>query len=116
MNSICGKKSQSVELIHAIDNNIAFFDKNKKPLNYSLCQLKVAIEKCVNAAAVIETFARSYDFDDHTPGNGYRSFCNIIGSAIKKSGILVEQLIKARGKIFFSADNYNKYNVQRLLH
>lgn len=110
--TIFGVKSQSVKLMQAIDNNIAYFDKRNKSLSHKLSQLNVATEKCVKAAADIETFSSIYDFDDRTPANGYRSFLSIVGSAIKKSDNLLEQLINARETFFFRADNYSKYKVE----
>ena len=100
--------SAALDLIQAIDNNIGYFDNAKKyqTLNLSLCQLKLALEKCVKASEEINSFAFDYDFDDKTPGNGHRSFLNIFDSAVKKASKVCKRLIKSRENLFFSADKH----------
>lgn len=105
--------SSRKSLIDLIDNNVDFFDKTNKTLKSNLLQLKNAFEKCSRTVEEIETFASEYDFDEKTPGNGYRSFLDITGSAVKKSAKVCSQLIRARESIFFRPDNYAKYKVRR---
>lgn len=97
-------------LIEGIDDNLEFFDKTNKfhTLNLSLCQLKLATEKCVKGIEEIRGFAFEYDFDDETHGNGFRSFLNISDSAIKKSSKVCQRLIKNRDNCLFSADTHAK--------
>lgn len=104
------EKSDAVDLINAIDNNIDHFDKSNKfqSLNLSFCQLKLAIEKCVKASEEIHDFAFKYDFDDQTAGNGFRSFLNIFDSAIKKASKVCSRVTKRRENFIFRADKHAK--------
>lgn len=98
------------DLIIAIDNNINYFDNSEKfrTLFLSLCQLKLVIEKCVKAMEKIREFASEYDFDDDSPGNGYRSFINISDSAFKQALKICKGMIRNRKKLLFNADNNAK--------
>lgn len=106
-------ENPSENLIKTIDNNIEFFVKENKSLSANLNQFKIVVEKCAKAVDEIGTFAKNYDFDEQTAGNGYRSFLDISSSAVKKSAKVCSQLIRARRSIFFRADNYAKYKVRR---
>lgn len=103
-------ESEIADLIQAIDNNSEYFDNVKKfqILNLGLSQLKLEIEKCVKAAQEINRFAHEYDFDEETPGNGFRCFLNMTESAVKKTSKVCKRLIKNRENLLFSADNYAK--------
>lgn len=101
-------------LIESIDNNINYFDKSAKSdsLSTNLRKLKSVLEKSARAVGEIEKFAGEYDFDESTPGNGYRSFQDLQISAVKTSLKVCQRLINNREKMFFRADNYAKYKLQ----
>lgn len=103
-------RSSVDEIIQSINNNIEYFDKinkNQKLLSV-LSELRNSVENCSILVEEIENFAPEYDFDEVTSGNGYRSFVNIFGSAIKKTSKVCRRLISNREQILFRADNYAK--------
>lgn len=104
----------STLLIQAIDNSIEFFDVHTKchVLKTNLQNLKTNVENCEKIVVEIESFASDYDFDNETPGNGYRSFIDVFKSAVKKTTKICNQLIKNREKILFREIYYTKYDVQ----
>lgn len=106
----------SADIINSLTNSIDHFDKTNKhsTLISSLRSLRSSVEKCSKFIFSIRSFAYEYDFDESTPGNGYRSFIHIYDSAIRETAKICKQLIAAREKIFFRADYYAKYNVQGL--
>jgi hormone-sensitive lipase len=56
----------------------------------------------------IESFYKLYDFDDVTPGNGYRSFIKIFESAINHTLKIVKYVTESRSKILFRKTTYTK--------
>lgn len=114
VNEIEVKIKSSTLLIQTVDNSIEFFDahSNCDTLKSKLQSLKANVEKCDKIIVQIECFASDYDFDNETPGNGYRSFVDIFSSAITKTTKICQQLIKNREKILFSEIYYTKYDVQ----
>lgn len=111
MESIQGSDLKPVdELIQTIDNNVGYFDKEQKSqkLIDSLRRLKLTLKKCSKSVDEIENFAHEYDFDEETPGNGFRSFVEIFDSAVQRALKLGRKLIIAREGTFFRADKYSK--------
>jgi hormone-sensitive lipase len=104
----------SETLSRSIDNNVEFLNNkhNKsEALHLNLLHLKNVFEKCTHFMAEIDKFAGEYDYDELTPGNGYRSFLIIFDAAIRETSIVCDKLIMSRAKLLFRADNYAKYNV-----
>lgn len=56
----------------------------------------------------IEAFAYQYDFDEYTPGNGYRSFIAVINSCIEYGLTLCKNLLTSRSTMFFRKKTYMK--------
>lgn len=96
-----------------IDENIDYCDKNKKcnDLGIKLRDLKSSISKCAQSVDEIRKFAKEYDFDDETPGNGFHSFVQFFDAALKKSGKVCKKLTLNREKLFFSVKTYEKYEI-----
>lgn len=101
-------------LLQLIENNVNNFEKTKKfqDLKAKLSELRTVVVECNNKVIKIETFASDYDFDDVTPGNGYRSHIDIFNSAIRETTIVCDQLTTSRNSLLFRADRYLKYKVQ----
>ncbi|EDV98300.1 hormone-sensitive lipase [Drosophila grimshawi] len=49
----------------------------------------------------IEAFAHEYDFDEATPGNGYRSFIYVTNACISHGRGICQQLLATRATLFF---------------
>ncbi|XP_030388505.1 hormone-sensitive lipase [Scaptodrosophila lebanonensis] len=49
----------------------------------------------------IASFAHTYDFDDLTPGNGYRSFIYVTDACIAHGRNICKQLLQTRATLFF---------------
>lgn len=101
-------------LSRSIDNNVEFLNNKQsksEALHLNLLHLKNVYEKCCKFMSEVRKFAGEYDFDEHTPGNGFRSFLSIFDSAIRETSIVCDELIRRRAKLLFRADNYAKYNV-----
>lgn len=56
----------------------------------------------------IRVFMHEYDFDEHTPGNGYRSFVNVTGACIEYGVKILENLTATRSTMFFRKKFYMK--------
>ena len=98
------------QLFEIINDNIKYFAEVEKcqDLNTSLNNFKKSLEECARNVKEIESFASLYDYSPEVPGNGFRSFIDIIESAIKKSPKICTLVIRNRGKILFRSDYYAK--------
>ncbi|XP_067627370.1 hormone-sensitive lipase [Eurosta solidaginis] len=56
----------------------------------------------------IDAFAYKYDFDEHTPGNGYRSFISVTSSCITYGQTICKNLYASRSTMFFRKKYYMK--------
>ncbi|XP_011180819.2 hormone-sensitive lipase [Zeugodacus cucurbitae] len=56
----------------------------------------------------IDAFAYKYDFDEHTPGNGYRSFIAVTNAAITYGQNICKNLHATRATMFFRKKYYMK--------
>lgn len=56
----------------------------------------------------IEAFAYKYDFDEHTPGNGYRSFISVNNACIEYGLGICKNLLASRSTMFFRKKFYMK--------
>lgn len=97
-----------LELMELIENNIEYFNniREMRTLSLNLGQLKCVTEKCVKAMEEINRFAYEYDFDETTPGNGYRSFVAMSELAVKEAFVVCKQLMENHGKLFFNFKSY----------
>lgn len=56
----------------------------------------------------IELFCKDYDFDEHTPGNGYRSFVKVFDCAINHTLRIVKYVTESRSSLLFRKSTYTK--------
>lgn len=64
------------------------------------------LEKSLPVIQQIEGFAGQYDFDQHTRGNGYRSFVYIFDSAAKHTEKICQYITENRGNLLFRKSSY----------
>lgn len=93
-------------------NNIEYFSKddslNGAKLHSSFQALVLHIELAKKRVAEIQLFAHEYDFDEHTPGNGYRSFIVVVDCCIKHSIKLCRNILENRSSLLFRKSMYFK--------
>ena len=56
----------------------------------------------------IEEFCELYDFDENTPGNGYRSFIKVFDCAINHTFKIVKYVTESRSSLLFRKNTYTK--------
>lgn len=56
----------------------------------------------------IDAFAYKYDFDEHTPGNGYRSFISVTNASITYGQNICKNVHATRATMFFRKKYYMK--------
>jgi hormone-sensitive lipase len=87
------------------NNNREYFNKDKSEngIKFHLSSSKIAVllEKYSPLVKEIQSFAGDYDFDENTPGNGYRSFLFIFNAAIKYTENACKYIVENRGKFLF---------------
>lgn len=94
-------KSEENEYQKNLNENINFFEKNRK-LSDALKELEVNIVKCSNRANIINEFSSDYDFEA-VQYNGYRSICTMLDSAVDRIDKQLTSLVRERTKWFFKA-------------
>lgn len=102
------------ELSLTILDNLVFFSSKVKVANgQTFCQifesLTKSIAKIKPLVKEIEGFAGDYDFDQKSPGNGYRSFVYVYESAVKRVVKLSTQIESKRENIWFRNSFFEKY-------
>ena len=100
------------ELIRSCVSNAAFYDTDKSfigaRIHASFAKAVDFLNKIVPMTKAIETFAGIYDFDDQTPGNGYRSFVYIFNSAVKHTEKICKYVTSNRRNLLFRKSVYLK--------
>lgn len=99
------------DLTCILQDNKKYFYSNKNGFKFtkilnSIIETLIKLEPLVND---IRSFAGKYDFDERTPGNGYRSFVLVVDTAVKKTLIVCRQVQKKRRNFFFRRRFYEKY-------
>ncbi|XP_073812727.1 hormone-sensitive lipase [Musca autumnalis] len=61
-----------------------------------------------NLVRQVQSFASTYDFDENTPGNGYRSFVSVVDSCVEHGLGICKNLTAARSTMFFRKKTYVK--------
>lgn len=87
------------QLIALCRNNENFFHDDFIQL-YSR-DIADGLEKSVPILKEIESFASEYDFDEKTPGNGFRSFLIVFNSAVVYIQRVCNDIKDKREKFFF---------------
>ncbi|XP_057651044.1 hormone-sensitive lipase isoform X2 [Diorhabda carinulata] len=87
------------------DNNANFFSKdnteNGQRLYLSFLAIVDSVEKAKPKILAIETDMHYFDFDENTPGNGYRSFLLVLDLAIQMAIDCSEKVLQKRDSTFF---------------
>lgn len=100
------------ELIRMCNNNIEHYTTDKSFAGSKMCwnfeKMKNYLEKSVPVLKEIESFAHYYDYDENTPGNGYRSFIFIFECAFKYSMKTCQYITEYRATLLFRKNLYLK--------
>lgn len=111
--TIEGKKYDKIQdLIKLCEVNENFYKNDK---TFAGTRMYMAFEKLnenlIKAEPVlreVDGFAYTYDYDESTPGNGYRSFIFIFESALDYSMKTCQYINDNRGSLLFRKSNYLK--------
>ncbi|KAH8270790.1 hypothetical protein KR018_003898 [Drosophila ironensis] len=99
-------------LYSACQDHAAFFAKDHTEHGQRLHAAHIAWQDFIVVAnrlvLQIEAFAHEYDFDESTPGNGYRSFCSVTNACIEHGNGICRQLLATRSTLFFRRKFYMK--------
>jgi hormone-sensitive lipase len=107
------KKYEAVnEVIRMCASNIEYYQQDKSFVGTRMQQnfekLREFLDKSVPVVKEIESFAHKYDYDEKTPGNGYRSFVHIFESAVKYSQKHCQYITDNRASLLFRKSLYQK--------
>jgi hormone-sensitive lipase len=95
-----------------ICNNIDYYSKDESTNGLKLHGAFLGIIDYIDEGRPlveeIEVFCKEYDFDDITPGNGYRSFIKIFDSAINHTFKIVKYVTESRASLLFRKNTYTK--------
>lgn len=105
-------RSQYRELLLACQEQALFFKDDISERGQRLHAALVAWQDFIilsdDLVQQIEAFAYKYDFDEHTPGNGYRSFISVNNSCIEYGMGTCKNLLASRSTMFFRKKFYMK--------
>lgn len=95
----------SDQVIKLCNSNREYFNKDKSEtgtkIRSNFFKIVELLEKSTMVLNEIENFAGQYDFDEKTPGNGYRSFIFIFNAAVKHTENICNYIHENRGKFLF---------------
>lgn len=93
----------------AVDNQEYFSKVKNGSISCQLFKFLIeTVEKVEILVKEIQGFAGSYDLDEQSPGNGYRSFVFVVEKAINKLLQFCENVKDNREKIFYRHSFYEK--------
>ncbi|KAI8038521.1 hormone-sensitive lipase [Drosophila gunungcola] len=99
-------------LFAACQDHAAFFARDHTEFGQRLHAAHIAWQDFIVLAnrlvLQIEAFAHEYDFDERTPGNGYRSFIYVTNACITHGMGISRQLMATRSTMFFRRKFYMK--------
>lgn len=108
-NTLIPKPTQLIELC---ENNAKIFQndttENGQRLYLSLLSIKDNILNNLPVYNRLENVVQRYDFDENTPGNGYRSFLNIYNVVIDNTIQLNKRISSKCGSVLFRKAFYTK--------
>lgn len=100
------------ELIKVSVSNAEFYKSDQSSVGVKLylafTKVKEELRKSVPVIKTIEDFAGIYDFDEKTPGNGYRSFVHIFKSAVIHTEKICKYIHENRASLLFRKGVYMK--------
>lgn len=95
-----------------IFNNIDYYKSDESMNGLKIHAAFLGIVDCIEEGRPlveeVESFCQQYDFDDVTPGNGYRSFVKIFDSAISHTLKIVKYITESRSSLLFRKTTYTK--------
>ncbi|XP_065076519.1 hormone-sensitive lipase [Ochlerotatus camptorhynchus] len=99
-------------LIELCRNNIKYFEgdesENGLRIHGAFVGLIDHIETAKPLVKEVQEFVHEYDFDEDTPGNGFRSFLYVVDSCVKTTLKLARYVMENRGTILFRKTVYVK--------
>ncbi|XP_054736586.1 hormone-sensitive lipase [Anastrepha obliqua] len=100
------------ELLQQCVEQADYFKNDNSEKGQRLCAAFVAWQDFIRLANTlvhrVDAFAYKYDFDEHTPGNGYRSFISVTNSCITYGQSICRNLQATRATMFFRKKYYMK--------
>ncbi|XP_069189449.1 hormone-sensitive lipase-like isoform X1 [Procambarus clarkii] len=97
-------------LFHMLDDNTSHFKDDDSEygqrLHSGFVLLKENMEKVLYLSEAVRKEAHLYDFDQHTPGNGFRSFNSIVQQAILSVFDLCKQICTNRDSLLFRKGHF----------
>lgn len=108
------KLKMSKDLVEVAKENFDHFQVVNTKVGLRFCDIFDTIRNIVAKFEVviddIEAFAPSYDFDEKSPGNGYRAFIYVHNAAVKKTLQLSKDVQVKRESFWFESRFYQKYD------
>lgn len=96
-----------------IENNTIHFKNDDSEygqrLHSGFVVLRENVDKVVHLSDQVKKEVHHYDFDPNTPGNGYRSFTNIVQQAILCVFDLCKQVCTGRDSLLFRKGHFVRY-------
>lgn len=101
------------DLLHELcQSNVEFFARddsmNGCKIHAAFLTLALHIQFAKKKVAEIRSFAHEYDFDEHTKGNGYRSFVTVVDCSVKHSIKICRNVVENRSSLLFRKSVYFK--------
>lgn len=95
-----------------ICNNIDYYGTDKSTaglkLHSAFSSIIDQLEEARPLIQEIELFCKAYDYDEITPGNGYRSFIKVFNCAINHTSRIVKYITENRSGLLFRKSAYTK--------
>lgn len=95
-----------------ICNNIDYFKSDESinglKLHGAFLGIIDQLEEARPLIQEIELFCKLYDYDEATPGNGYRSFIKVFECAINHTMRIVKYVTESRSGLLFRKSTYTK--------
>lgn len=100
------------ELIKKCASNDEYYRSDQSSVGVKIhsafAKVKMELENSVPVIKEIERFAGVYDFDEKTPGNGYRSFVYIFKCAVIHTEKICTFITENRASLLFRKSLYMK--------
>lgn len=111
--AVTGEEEGEYDVLYELcKDNIEFFAKDETmtgaKIHAAFLTLSLHIEIAKKRVETIQTFAHEYDYDEHTKGNGYRSFVVVVGCCIKHAIKICRVIVDGRSSLLFRKSVYFK--------
>lgn len=95
-----------------ICNNIDYYKSDESTnglkIHGALLGIIDQLEEARPLIQEIEQFCKAFDYDETTPGNGYRSFLKVFDCAINHTMRIVKYVTESRSGLLFRKSTYTK--------